>query len=268
MTTAELLGLDSEQLQVMAEIYEGYANVSPAEFPEIATWVRANRLVIAASFWTAIDATKGAKLFMSAAQLYSKLASVNEERFEQGPAHDSIDIGMEVPLAISGQDTGILRERCFRWIERRDDADPPELIANKLLAFSHLAITLKDQAFFSELSRTREAAMQRPAHRIGRLGIPLALYSALATAVQHTAESRHLLPEFATWLDQEVHSARANGYLWRNLLSAILPINPLGLAFCCVWDRVMSQENLAPEFPINALAYFEAAHRIVQSVQR
>ncbi len=274
MATAELLYLDPEQLQVMAEIYEGYASVSSAELPEMSGWVRANRLVIAASFWTPIVPAKGAQLFMSAAQLYSKLTSVAEkDRFEQKPDHDSIEVGLEVPLAICGQATELLRERCSRWRDDRIETDPTELIANKLLAFSHLAVTLQDQTCFTALSEVREAAMQRPAHRIGRLGIPLAFHSALADAVQRAGDSWNVVHEFATWLDKEVRSAQANRYHWRNFLSAILPINPLGLAFCCVWDRVIEQqlgssEKLLPELPTNARAYFDAAHQIVRSASQ
>jgi hypothetical protein len=58
---------------------------------------------------------------------------------------------------------------------------------------------------------------------------------------------------------------------WRNFLTAMLPINPIGLAFCCVWDRVIIErqrkriENLLPELPTKARGYFEVAHQIVRS---
>jgi hypothetical protein len=274
MASAELLHLDSQRLQVMGEAYEGYANVRTAEFPEMAPWMRANRLTIAASFWTPINPAKGAQLFVSAARIYSELGLNSwEKAFDQKPEPDITDIGQEVPLAICGQDTELLRKRCLRWLDNRDEADPPELTANKLLAFSHLAVTLQNRNFFAGLSHAREAAARLPAHRVGRLGLPLGFYSALADAVERNDREWRSLYEFATWLNAEVLTAQANEYLWRNLLSAILPINPLGLAFCCVWDRVIRQgsqqvargESLFLHMPSNARAYFEAAHDIVRS---
>jgi hypothetical protein len=176
-------------------------------------------------------------------------------------------------LAICGQATGLLKERRSRWRNERNEADPPELIANKILAFSHLIVTLDDEAYYPALRLAREAAMQRPAHRIGRLGTPLTFYSALADAVDDTppSQSWRFVYEFATWLDKEVRSAQANKYHWRNFLTAMLPINPIGLAFCCVWDRVIIErqrrriENLLPELPTKARGYFEVAHQIVRS---
>jgi hypothetical protein len=234
-------------------------------------------LTIAAPLWMPINPTRGAKLFRIAARLYWEL------NFEKSN-HDVIDLGFEVPLAICGQDTELLRKRSARWLEIPDALEAPETSANKLLAFSHLALALKSEEFFQGLSNAREAAMSRPAHRIGRLGFPLTAYSALAEGVQYTQHAVNLyedgrsLREFAERLDEEVRSAQANNYHWQNFFSASLPIDPLGLAFCCVWDRVIENdihfqqrgriENFFSNLPIRARAYFETAHQIVISTSQ
>jgi hypothetical protein len=281
MINPELLRLNAEHLQKMAEAYEGYAKAESItrQFPEMADWIRANRLAIAASFWTAIDPRKGATLFMSAARQYSKLRSFGAQRVgvqaERGNL-DEMDVGQEVPLAICGQDTELVRERCFRWSESANEVDPPELIANKLLAFSHLAVTQNNLAPSSgRFNDAQEMARNRPAYRIGNLRVPLSFYSALSGTVESLKEPRlDSVREFGIWLNSEVTSAQANDYHWRNFLSAILPINPVGLALCCVWTRSLRRfgvsilrEEIFSNLPA-ARAYFEAASDIIRSTSK
>jgi hypothetical protein len=283
MDATKLLELDPEQVQGLAEAYEGLARSEPPDRQEAPPWKRANDFVIAGAYWALSDPPHAWKLFSEAANLYLKsFVSQNEERkmaFMSSPAW----MFKAITLAVSAADTSLVRETVGVWRKQPERFVTPDLVLAELLAASFLTVQGSADGSTDTYFQLAEIANAMPAHPVGRLGWPLSAYSRTMGPLIESRRSRldppkffRLLSPFADRLSDTIRSAQSSSYHWRRLYTRLLPIEPEAMAVCQAAQVILDKQELPPEekrkafaeFPAPARAYFEVATETGRNLNR
>ncbi len=273
MDAAKLLDLEPEQVQFLAEAYEGAARTDPPSGSEVPAWKRANDLAIAGSYWALSNPQHAWKLFSEAASLYFKSFLSRSDGGDQAFTSSPSWIFKAITLALSAGDTGLVRETLRAWNHQRDRFDTPDLILAEMLAACFLALQRRDDTFRRIYFQAVEVAAAMPSHPVGRLQWPLRAYFQTTNSliewrsVIDRSMFVRLFSPFAEQLSDTIHSAQRSSYHWRRLYSRLLPIEPESMAVCRTATVVLERldfsaeekRNAIAEFPSPARAYLEVA---------
>jgi hypothetical protein len=274
MDAAKLLDLDPEQVQFLAEAYEGAARSDSPNGREVPAWKRANDFAIAGSYWALSNPPHAWKLFSEAANLYFKSFLSRSDRRDQGFTSSPAWMFKAITLALSAADAGLVRDTLRAWSDQAERFLTPDLILAEMLAACFLGLQQRDDGFRRMYFEIDSVARSMPSHPVGRLGWPLRAYSQTteslierrAAGIDRSTFVRLFSP-FADRLSDTIRSAQRSSYHWRRLYSRLLPIEPEAMAVCQIARRVLERQDLPPgekrnaiaEFPSPARAYFEVA---------
>jgi hypothetical protein len=278
MLPAELLGLDSEVVRSHAEAYEGLAFAIVEEQNSLPS-LSINYLGIAASYWSAVDITRGRKCFQWAYEKAHGFSKTLE-------GFNDLNIQRRTMWALRAASMATCSRiqppvDVIRTLADGGSYLTPNTLMAALVAGGPVLFTESREQVVAPLKHLLKIARSFQTHPVGKLRVPLSLFVELIdyamqdeSAVGTLSRREHSTSRrFREWtvrfgerLSERVTLAQSNHYHWQRLHSSLLPLEPDAVCALIVWAKIKrhllpeSSQNLSfiSELPRPMKAYIEA----------